>query len=391
MSVSILYTRLFNLSVQHNYYEDGIARNFRIAPTRETSELLQGGRMLFKSIPKGCTVLYRTLADETTPFVDKGPEARLKFTLSFENLSELLNITDLDESPSNTYKSGNFIYLVNDPASASSDPENPEVLSYELLDFKEKRLFTYFFTVEPPLSPPGDVLLTVTDESGTPVSIGKTVEGVPFPTTVTVHVNEDGNYAQQIDLRKLPKGKYTITLQDASDNSFINSVTFYADESIAGKNVLGLVDIIFEGITDLMYDDTWEYAISFSRRTTIWKYFIVDKTQKVADLDNFNLAIVDQRVQTSPPYAASYTFTRDGNEPHDTIRINGCDTVIFKSNAISPIPFYEAPLPRMELRKVPVNPSDSTQVIIENLPNPSHSGVVKENAGVLESEIYVFI
>ncbi|MEJ2596103.1 MAG: hypothetical protein P8100_13495, partial [bacterium] len=125
MSVSILYTRLFNLSVLHDYYVEGIAKDFVLRPTAETRQLLSGGRMLFKTIPKGCTVLYRTENDEITPFVNKGPEARLKFLLSFKNLNELLNVTDLDESPSNRYTSGKFFYLTNDPAGASRDPDTP--------------------------------------------------------------------------------------------------------------------------------------------------------------------------------------------------------------------------------------------------------------------------
>jgi hypothetical protein len=391
MSVNILYTRLFNLSVFHDYYEDGNAKDYTLKPTLETSALLRGGRMLFKTIPKGATVLYRTTDDEVTPFVDKGPDARLIFSLTFNNLSEVLNISDLDESVSRNFKSGNIIYLQNNPASPSNDPASPEDLSYELLDFLESRLFTYNFIVDPPLGGSGDVSFTVTDENGNPVSVGKEVNGDPFDTTLTVSINEDGSYSQQIDLRNLPKGKYTITLRDPSDDSLISDTTFYADEQLTGTKVLALIDIEFNDATDRMYADTWEYAVRFSRKSTVWKYYIVDKTQRVADLDNFNLAIVDQRDTADPPYASSYSFTRDGAEPHATIKINGFDTVIFKSSAASPIPFYEAPLPKMELRKVPNSPADSIQVVIQNLPNPRHNGVVKEDAGILESEIYVFI
>lgn len=391
MSISILYTRLFNLSVFHDYYEDGIARNFQLQPTSETAEFLRGGRMLFKSVSKGCTVLYRTLEDEITAFVNKGPDARLRFSISFNNLNELLNISDLDESLSKKFTSGNFIYLKNNPASASDNPNTPEDLNYELLDFLESRLFTHNFTVSPPLSVPGDVLLTVTDEDGNPVSVGKEVNGDPFDTTLTVLINEAGTYSQQIDLRDKPKGKYTITLRNASSNALISDTDFYVDESLSGKKTLGLVDIEFNSATNLMYSSTWEYAFRLSRKSSIWKYYIVDKTQKIADLDNFDLSIVDQRIEINSPYAPSYSFIREGAEPHATIKVNGLDTVIFKSDGLLPIPFFEMPLPKMQLRKIPNNPGDTEQVIIQNLPNPRHNGVVKEEAGVLESEIYVFI
>ena len=391
MSVSILYTRLFNLSVFHDYYEDGIAKYFKLQPTIETAEFLRGGRMLFKSIPKGCTVLYRTLEDEITAFVNRGPDARLKFQLSFKNLNEFLNISNLDESVSKKYKSGNFIYLKNDPASASDNPDTPEDLSYELLDFLEGRLFTYTFTVNPPLALPGEVSFTVTDEDGNPVSVGKEVNGDPFSTTLTVLINEDSTYSQQIDLRDKPKGKYTITLRNASNNALISDTAFYADESLSGKKILGLVDIEFNNAPNRMYQSTWEYALRLSRKSSIWKYYIVDKTQKIADLDNYDLSIVDQRTEIDAPYAPGYSFVREGSEPHAVIKVSGFDTVIFKSDALLPIPYFEAPLPKMQLRKIPNNPGDSEQVIIQNLPNPRHNGVIKEESGVLESEIYVFI
>ena len=380
MSVSILYSRLFNLSTFHDYFQDGRARNIRLTPTAETSELLNGGRMLFKEIPKGITVLYRTLEDEISPFVDLGPDARLSFSLKTDYLNELLNITNLDESISNKFKSGNILYFKNDPTSPSNDPALPEDLIFELIDFLAGNLFTYEFTVTPPLASPGDVLLTVSDEDGNPVAV----------VNKTVSIGEDGIYRQQIDLRDKPKGKYTITIRKSSDNAFIKDATFYSDDLLVGQKVLGIVDIEFNSDTNHIYTDTWEFAIRLSRKSTVWKYYIVDKTM-TANLDTFDLSIHDE---DSPdpklPYASPYTFVRDGDEPHANVRINGLDTIIFKSDVL--IPFYQVPKLNLQLKKIPSVPGDTTEIIIsKNLPNPRHNGVVKEESGILESEIYVFI
>ena len=270
-------------------------------------------------------------------------------------------------------------------------PATPEDFTLELIDLLQGSLFTYEFTVTPPLVPSEDVTLTVTDENLDPVSVGKTTEGLPFDDTLTISVGENGVFSQQIDLRNKPKGKYTITIRKSSDDSFINDVTFYSDELLLGKKIAGIVDIEFNTATNLMYQNTWEYAIRLTRKTSVWKYFIVDKN-KTVDLDANDLYIHDDGSDPGLPYASSYTFTRDGDEPHPSIKINGLDTVIFKSDGLVPIPFFEVPKQKLQLRKTPGAPGDPAEVtLITNLPNPKHNGVIKEDAGVPESEIYVFI
>ena len=81
---------------------------------------------------------------------------------------------------------------------------------------------------------------------------------------------------------------------------------------------------------------------------------------------------------------SSISFSRDGDEPSNDVSINGLETVVFTSDV--PIPFFEIPKTSIQLIKNPGN-----TVIVSNLPSPSHSGVVKDRSGVLESEIYVFI
>jgi hypothetical protein len=140
------------------------------------------------------------------------------------------------------------------------------------------------------------------------------------------------------------------------------------------------VDITYDSTTNLLYADTEEYELQFSRKETIWKYFIVNKNKKI-QFSIENLSISDLG---SPDYGST-NFTREGAEPHDTVQINGLDTVIFKSD--DPIPFYEIPKTSIQLEKDPGN-----TVLIANLPNPSHRGVAKDQGGgSVESEIYVFI
>jgi len=381
--VSINYNRLFNLRISHDYFENGKAGGLNLHPTRATRSILRGGNMLFKTIPLGITVLYRAQDDEVTPFVELSADLKLTFVLRVENKAEFLNISDLDESPSKKYRSSNILHFSNDPSSASIDADSPEPVTHELLDSLRNALFTYAFTLE---TPPSEVLLRVRNSGGDLVSVGKTAEGAPLPTTLTLELNDDGSYSQQVDLRAQPAGTYSVTIRNSGDTDTLKEEKIYVSDELASRDILGVVDILYESATGHLYGDTEQYDLRFNRKESIWKYFIVNKNQ-TAELSDDPLSLPDLEIvdngNGSPVYTTA-TFNREGDAPHANIKVNGLDTVIFKS--VDPIPFFEVPKAEVQLK----TSSDDT-VLIEHLPNPSHSGAVKELGGELESEIYVFI
>lgn len=374
--VSINYTRLFNLGITHTYYENNRARGIKVQPTRETSRLLQGGNMLFKTIPSGMVILYRAQNDEVSPFVELPPDQKFTFTLRAENKAEFQNITNLDVSTDDRYSASSILYFTNDPAASSADPENPEVISHQLLDGLKNSLFTYSFGID---SPPSEVLLRVRNAEEELVSVGKTEDGTALPLTLTLTRNNDDNYAQQIDLRNKVPGRYTFTIRNTADDETLKEEVFYMDDELASGDLLGIVDITYDTATGHLYGNTEEYELQFTRKESIWAYFIVNKNRNIV-FDDDDLFIDDQGSEGYTPI----NFTRDGDEPHATIRVNGLDTVVFKSD--DPIPFFELPKASVQLRK---NPGNS--VLVNNLPNPSHSGLVKVKDDTIESEIYVFI
>lgn len=381
--VSINYHRLFNLRIFHDYFENGRAAGLSLQPTRETGNVLRGGNMLFKTVPNGITVLYRAEDDEVTPFVDLSPDLRLTFTLKVENKAEFLNITDLDESPSRRYTASNLLSFTNNPAAASADPAGPESITHELLDSLRNTLFTYAFSLE---TPPPEVLLRVRNSDDELVSVGKTGEGAPLPTTLTLPVSDDGSYSRQIDLRDHPAGEYRMTVRNTGDTETLKEDRIYVSDELASQDILGVVDIVYDSATGHLYGDTEQYDLRFTRKETIWKYFIVNKNQ-TAELSDDPLSLPDLEIidnATGSPVYTVATFNRDGDAPHADIKVNGLDTVVFKS--VDPIPFFEIPKAEVQLK----TSSDDT-VLIEHLPNPSHSGVVKEIGSALESDIYVFI
>lgn len=297
--MNILYSRILNLVVSHGYFEDAIDKLIYLIPTKETEALLKNGKMLFKYLPNGITVLYRTLDDESTPFVELGKDQRFTFAIKFrENKSGLLNITDLDESPSRTYSAGNILYFTNTPASASTNRSNPETLSQEIIDTIRSPLFTYQFTLS---GNPSTVKMVVADAEGNPVSVGKDTEGVPFPTTLSLSINDNNAFEQQVDLRPYSKGRYMITILNDAETDTLKEEEIYVDEDLAREDILGVVDLVYETATDHLYGDTEEYKLELQRAESHWKYYIVNKSENI-DLTADSLLITDAGSINGTPY-----------------------------------------------------------------------------------------
>ncbi|MEX0769182.1 MAG: hypothetical protein WD035_00510 [Balneolaceae bacterium] len=373
----INYNRLFNLHFAHDYYSDGKPDGLRLELTHASRQKLNRAKMLFKTVPNGVTVLYRALEDEVSPMV-KLDGIYLTFALKINHAAKFHTVTRLDESSARKYRSSNVLYFSNDPVFTSTDPENPEILTHELIDAVKSPLFTYSFSLD---SSPDQVIFKLTDAFGNPVSPGKDITGDPLPEEIVLDRDSDDYYKQQVDLRGKPGGKYTVTIEEKEGTGSLKSEVIYVDEELSGKNILGIVDLNYESEGSHLYGDTEEYELSFTRKETFWKYFIVDKNQKVNKHDK--LLIDDSSADESDHYSATQ-FKRQGDAPHSSVRINGMDTVIFKSE--DPIPFFEIPKSALKLKNTP------GKTLIGNLPNPSHQGVVKVGeSDELESEVYVYI
>jgi hypothetical protein len=478
--MNIIYKRILNLVVGHNYFKDGLDRFVTLYPTAATESLLRNGKMLFKRLPNGITILYKTLDDETTPFVELEKNQHFTFFIKSANTTGLQNITDFDESPSRLYGSGKIIYFTNDPANPSHNSSSPEILTNEILDSVKGPLFTYQFNIS---GNPATVKIIVTDAAGNPVSVGKDGNGVALPTTISLSISSNNTFEQQIDLREFERGRFQIEIKNAAETISLKTEEIYVDEQLEKDNILGVVDIVYDSVTDNLYDDTEEYKLQLKSADSFWKFYIVNKSKNI-DFSTDSLLITDSGIINGVPYVINdfqrvyasigvtaktpgtpgnsitlsgtggvfpaislsgktlsgggtgvsakgsitiinnditgysvniggVTFTEGsefnrGATPADTatnliaaingngivqvtadvleydILVNNLKTLVFGSN--QKIPFYEIPKLKIELKKVSDN-----QIIMANLPNPSHNGIKKSFADRVESEVYVFI
>lgn len=296
--MNIIYKRIMNLVVGHNYFKDGLDRFVTLYPNAATEALLRNGKMLFKRLPNGITILYKTLDDETTPFVELDKNQHFVFVIKSANIPGLLNITDFDESPVRKFGSGKIIYFTNDPANPSHNSNSPEILTNEILDSVKGPLFTYQFSIN---GNPATVKIIVTDAAGNPVSVGKDGNGVALPTTISLSINSNNTFEQQIDLRDYQRGRYQIEIKNDAETLTLKSEEIYVDELLEKDNILGVVDILYNAATDNLYGETEEYKIQLKSADSFWKFYIINKSKNI-DFSTDSLLITDSGVLNGVPY-----------------------------------------------------------------------------------------
>ncbi|WP_299222249.1 hypothetical protein [uncultured Aquimarina sp.] len=378
--MNIKYNRLFNLSITHEYYKSGINEDIKLKPDSKTKELLANGKLLFKTLGNSFIVLYKTMSDHISPFIDLGKDVNFRFYIIVDRSDEFLNITKLETGKK--YEAGNKLYFSNDPVMASSDKDAPEIINHTLVDKAFGKLFTYSFSLS---TNHIKTKLEVEDNQGQLVSIGKDTDGNDLPTTIELTRDNLKVFSQQIDLRNKPSGIYKIVIKNmAGDIPPLREETVLIDNEAFNQSILGILDIKYDTAFNHIYGDTEFYKLQFDRKSTFWKYFIINKSNNIdLSIPATSLSIEDSISGGGAAYS-NVNFIREGDEPHATTKIKGYDTVIFKSD--DTIPIFEDPKLNVELRLTP-----DDKVLVEHLPNPPFNTVEKENGGDIEKEIFVFI
>ncbi|MDX1327516.1 MAG: hypothetical protein R3299_07390 [Arenibacter sp.] len=376
------YNRLFSVSMQHNFYKNGVHKSLVLKPDTTTAVLTRNGKMLFRTLGNDAIVLYKADADKTSPFIDLGKDVVFRYYLTLENSEEFFNITNLDGVKK--YEVGNKLYFTNNPANASTHPDTPELLTHSLIGKAFSPLFTYSFSLTTTHT---KTKFKLTDQNGNLISVGKDQEGNDLPTILNLSRDDNKKFHQQVDLRNKPNGIYTITIRNDADATTLREETVLIDNEALHQGVLGVVDIRYDSATGHLYGATEYYRLNFERKTAVWKYFIVNKTKTQLDYDDVlntsSLTIEDSPTGGGAPYT-HVDFNLDGTEPRTDIKVKGFHTVVFKSSA--EIPSFEDPKLNVELV---LKPSDKK--VVAHLSNPPINTVEKDNGGVIEKEIFVFI
>lgn len=376
--MNILYSRLFELQLLHDFFADGIAQSLSLSPDTSTQNLLKSGRMLLRSIPKGVIALYRAEENLSDPEVRLQVPCRFRFFVSSSNSGFLHTITDWN-TPQKDFKTGSFFHFKNIPANASTNPASPETLGFQILDgLRPKELFEQIRIA----SQPPSVLFRVRDEAGNQISSGKDQSGNPLPLDLLLSPDDLGVFSLRLNVNEKTDGIYSLELRNQADTETLYSKSYFLSSDAIGNTALGIIEISYVTSPAQLYGPMDYFAVRLKRKSTRWTYIIVNQNKKL-NLGTNQLSIRDKGNPPGSPYGV-YTFQQDGGTPHPDIQVNNAETVIFKSQV--PIPFFENPKLNLELRRTPGN-----RVLYANLPNPLRNGIAKINGGEAFSEIFVFI
>lgn len=376
--MNILYARLFEVSVLHDYFREGIAKEFKLIPTRETQETLRKGRMLWRETPQGIVVLYRAEVDLSSPEVALTSPVDFYFFFQSTNSPQFFTVTELKKG-TRTFQSGDFLAFQNSTANASIDPDNPEKIGLDIWDGARPKTFITRVNLNPI---PAKVIFQVKDTSDTKIPSGQDINGDPLPLDLELTPDDKGEFLLSLDLKGKSEGNYTLTLRNETNTMDLWKKEYFLTQDPEVKSALGVMKISYRPAPDHLYGAREFYAIDLKRKATTWTYIIVSQNKKV-ELGTAQLSILDKGNPPDTPYA-TYNFQQIGTAPNADVKVNNAETVIFKSQV--PIPFFENPKLNLELRRKPGN-----RVLFGHLPNPSRTGAIKITPGEEISEIYVFI
>jgi hypothetical protein len=360
------YKRFLTVDLKHEFYRSGFTKDISITPTEETIQKMRNWRMLYRLTPKGCRVVYRAVS-KLDPTPELAPENGLfTFVLGLNNVTEFLNFTDLDVSPSDKFKAGRIVHFYNSVTTTNA-------LAYELLDGLVPAKFTYDFKFAVP--PGGAVTLRIKKGITT------------VYTSPTLVADAQGVYHAPVDLAALAPGKFTFEHLDAGVSAA--QQILYVDTKLAGKNIFGILDIeykvdnIFTFTSFVALTAVNPYPVQFVLRESTWKYFIVNKntTQRnFATPANFTITDTDTYPLTGTPYALSaYTFS---SPPVAGPTINGNASLVFTSNV--PIPFFETAKKKFVLK-------EGTTVLVPDLPNPKLDSISADPTDFSITNIFVYV
>lgn len=344
IEISFYYKSLFKLVVLHNYYAEQPSNDFRLVPTADSQKMAKKLGLILKAADGENILLYEEDKIEgLLAEVEKKP--LIKFTyLLYSSNPYFINFTDQPiESRSEIF------YFSNNTVNRS---EESNILHKSDHAGKADR-----FTLLKELKVSGDgqeKLIELKDDQGQVIfkkNIGAEEKLIITNQLVPIgkyHFHENGKHQSTFVLFTevpvlRPIAIVDISLSGAIKEEFINGVK---------EN-----EIPF-----------YSYKISFSARSTFWKYFLISKYNS-----NLKNTTID---------SGESEFKFKG--PEQVKMKNGQDAVMFVSN--SPLPLRQIQDLRFQLKNVRMGIVNG-KTIMDRLPSPSPE-TIKPDSRDENSKVY---
>lgn len=366
------YSKLISLKVKHDYYQNNLSADLYFNPVSGVKNTFRNQRWLNKVYDTGFSLICQADA-ANKPVVGIG-DVTLHYGIGLRNAAKFSAVTILDQTvPAKTFSNQKKMYFCNEGLN--------EVLQYLILDDIIPDVFNLNFSV-------ADVHTAVTLRVNSIVINNNTVEfdtnGAPVPGPYHIDRKTDKTFSKLFEMRHLPDGLYTVSVKNGADTGAdIVTFIFFKSAELATMSIFGVLELTIPA-TDTVITET-VFSINFKRKSTTWKYFVVN--QSGIDLDDFDILLKDKSNDGTPdgnPVYSKYNFS--GNPPAQPVpdplnNVAGTSALLFASTV--KIPFFETVKTGLKL----IRKEGGTEVVLsENLPNP----IPEKQAGD-ESKIYVYV
>lgn len=363
------YAKLFNVALRHDFYTGGITHDFDITPTKSTQQLFKNNKLIFKKDNTGFRVMYRKSSTPPPDSFVNFANIELRFGMTMKNITEFLNFSNLDKSPTKTFKAGNIMYFTNTNVTTHK-------LKYEILDELKPNQFMYEF---PQTSLVDTGSIEIKNEAGTVVTPASP-PGPPF----TGIQNVNGKFFYPVDLSHLPPGMYSFKTTVGTNNK---TKDFYIDNELITAGICGVIKIKAQGAANTDWppasggEPARQYFTDLIRRETKWRFIVVPK---LSGIPAASLTVVDAVINPLPYNPGSpqvlYAFTNITSPPAPVV--NGVQAIVYESTTL--IPFYEK-------AKTGLRVMNGATIVQDNVNNPAQNVISALSTDFNTTIIYVIV
>jgi hypothetical protein len=174
------------------------------------------------------------------------------------------------------------------------------------------------------------------------------------------------NTEQAFDLQGFENGLFTIT---ETVGLVTTDYNYYADDTLQFKNIFGLIRIVNQSAFPFNYDGKPVYQISFTAKSSTWKYYVVAPGLPGTDAGTvLSLADIGRTGPATILFSKTYPIPA-GDKTAPMLFKDLSKVVLFTTT--SALVYQQIPRQQIELRK-------GAMTLIGNLPNPDTSKPTSE-------------
>lgn len=350
------YSNLFQLEINHSFYQDGLSRDFLIKPSPFTQRMMSKLDVRVKPEPSGMKLYWghqEQNGETKGPLLQMNSPVVLTFLLEAKN-PNFLNYTQIDLADQHT-PNEKFYYP---PASEST----AELEGAKTLFLPAQQLVEF--------TPPEQ------EDTKLEVSLKDIASNVIFTETLSAEDAQKGTYALTLSSEE-DWGQYKL--------SFTNITTQKTEEKIIHVLPGSLLPTTWAVIQFIVPPkpvpnaDGPIYRLAFTSRDTIWRYNIIDQSKGVAYDD---IRLLRNETVSEGVTSAQKTLT------------NGAEATVLTMS--TPLPLQERTQEKIEVELLQKQADDTPakSLLKMQLPTPDTNRIYPERDGdklLVYSDLYVYL